>query len=54
MGDTGVTGFFLMVEPFLAPEVPGSGGLIPGGGGGGGGGTAAGVMGGGQAEVDTP
>ena len=44
-----------MVEPFLAPEVPGSGGLIPGGGGGGGGGTtAAGVMGGGQAEVDTP
>lgn len=54
MGDTGVTGFFLMVEPFLAPEVPGSEGLIPGGGGGGGGGTAAGVMGGGQAEVDTP
>lgn len=42
-----------MVEPFLAPEVPGSEGLIPGGGGGGGG-TAAGVMGGGQAEVDTP
>ena len=45
-----------MVEPFLAPEVPGSEGLIPGGGGGGGGGggTAAGVMGGGQAKVDTP
>ena len=42
-----------MVEPFLAPEVPGSEGLIPGGGGGGGG-TAAVVMGGGQAEVDTP
>lgn len=42
-----------MVEPFLAPEVPGSEGLIPGGGGGGGG-TAAGVMGGGKAEVDTP
>lgn len=49
-----MTGFFLMVETFPAPGVPGSEVLIPRGRGGGGGGRGGGGGGGGQAEVDTP